>query len=251
MVKRQNQKPSEPKLEPFLYGDYEQVRTGLRQALKGPSFYALVTGASGMGKTCLFKQTSQALDRHRHHMLYLSSSKASLVGIVRFVAQKVHVSPRRSVIETIDLLSEAILAQTSHLVLWIDEADQLQPEILHEIRIFSECSPQVSQLFSVVLSGLPSLVGVLDAPALFPLKRRITHGFVLTGLRRDELEPFLLHRFGSQGVKRLCVESLNELFERTLATPAIIDAVVRRLLASTSGPIHLENLRAALDKSNL
>ena len=251
MAKRQNQKTSAPNPDPFPYADYESARKGLRQALGGPGFYALFTGSSGMGKTCLFKQIAKTLDRHRHHMLYLSSSKASLVGIVRFVAQKVHVTPRRSIIETIDLLSEAVLALPAHLVLWIDEADQLEPSILHEIRIFSECCPEASQLFSVVLSGLPTLNGLLDAPALFPLKRRISHAFALAGLRRDELEPFLTYRFGSSDFGRLPAETFDELFERTLATPAIIDALGRRLLDSTDKPIGPEDLRVALDKSGL
>lgn len=238
---------SSAKLAPFAYGDYKKALVGLGRAFAGPGFYALVTGSTGMGKTCLFRETSAQLDRHRHQMLYLSSSKASLVGIVRFVAQKLHVTPKRSYLETVDTLAEAVLAQAAHMILWVDEADQLDSAILQEIRILSEFSPAAAQLFSVVLSGLPPLLATLDAPALFPLKRRISLGFSLSGLCRNELEPFLLHRFGSGDFNRLPKAALDDLFERTQATPAIIDKVARRVLAETQEPIDPEQLRATLD----
>lgn len=250
MTRRKTAKSS-PQLSPFVYGDYQKALAGLRRALAGPGFYALVTGATGMGKTCLFRQTSAQLDRHRHQMLYLSSSKASLVGIARFVAQKLHVTPRRSYLETVDTLAEAVLAQAAHLVLWVDEADQLDSSILQEIRILSEFSPEAAQLFSVVLSGLPPLLATLDAPALFPLKRRIALGWSLNGLRRNELEPFLVHRFGSGDFDRLPKAALDDLFERTQATPALIDKVARRILDDDQNPIDPEQVRAALDSFGL
>lgn len=247
---RKNRKSS-AQPAPFAYGDYKKARAGLARALAGPSFYALVTGATGMGKTCLFRQTAATIDRHRHQMLYLSSSKASLVGIVRFVAQKLHVTPKRSYLETIDMLAEAVLAQAAHTVLWVDEADQLDSAILQEIRIMSESSPHATQLFSIVLSGLPPLIATLDAPALFPLKRRISLSWSLNGLCRDELNSFLLHRFGSDDFERLPQAILGELFERTQAIPALIDKVVRRALDSDQDPIDSEEIRVILDAFGL
>lgn len=248
---RRKSASSSPQLSPFAYGDYQKARAGLGRALAGPGFYALVCGATGMGKTCLFRETSAQLDRHRHQMLYLSSSKASLVGIVRFVAQKLHVTPKRSYLETVDTLAEAVLAQASHMVLWVDEADQLDSAILQEIRILSEFSPEAAQLFSVVLSGLPPLLTTLDAPALFPLKRRISLTFRLNGLRRNELESFLVHRFGSADSSRLPGAVLEDLFERTQATPALIDKVARRVLDETQDPIDPEQIRVVLDAFGL
>lgn len=250
MTKRNDPKSS-PQPAPFAYGDYQTARAGLRRALSGPGFYALLTGATGMGKTCLFRDTSASLDRPRHHMLYLSSSKASLVGIVRFVAQKLRITPKRSYLETVDSLAEVISVQAAHMVLWVDEADQLDANILQELRILSEFSPDAAQLFSVVLSGLPPLRATLDAPVLFPLKRRISLGWTLNGLGRGELEPFLVHRFGAGDSTRLPKAALDELFERTQATPALIDKVARRVLDDNHDPIDPEHIHAALDTFGL
>jgi type II secretory pathway predicted ATPase ExeA len=242
---------AEPQLGPFPYADYTEARRGLRAALAGPSFYALLSGASGMGKTCLLRELCAELDRHRYHVFYVSSSRASLVGVVRFVAQKLHVTPRRSYIETVDVLAEAIAAQTAHLLLWIDEAHEVEPAALQELRMLAESSLGLVQLFSVVLSGLPPLLSLLDAPALFPLKRRITLRWTLAGLRRDELDPFLGHRFGTADAERVPLAVRDELFERTQATPALLDRVVRQALRTTEGQLDPEHIRAALDLAGL
>lgn len=242
---------AEPKLGPFPYADYIDARQGLRAALAGPSFYALLSGASGMGKTCLLRELCAELDRHRYHVFYVSSSRASLVGVVRFVAQKLHVTPRRSYLETVDVLAAAIAAQTAQLLLWIDEAHEVEPAALQEVRMLAESSLGCTQLFSVVLSGLPPLLSLLDAPALFPLKRRIALRWTLTGLCRDEIDPFLDHRFGAVDAQRVPTAVRDELFERTQATPALLDRVVRHALAISDGQLDPEHIRVALDVAGL
>jgi len=119
-----------PSPSPFPYGDYVEARTTLLRAVRGRPFYALLAGASGMGKTCLLRDLANSLDRHRHHVVYVSSSRASLVGVVRFLAQSLHVSPRRTYLETVQVLAEAIQAQTAHLLLWVDEAHEVDTTTL-------------------------------------------------------------------------------------------------------------------------
>lgn len=242
---------SAPNAAPFPYADYVQAKKTLQQTLRGPRFYGLVRGASGMGKTCLLRDISGTLDRHRHQVVYISSSKVSIVGIVRFLAQTLHVSPRRSYLETVHLLSEAIRAQAAHMLIWIDEADQMEGATLQEIRMLAESDLGTEPLATVVLSGLPALAAHMDAPALFPFKRRVTLRCSLAGLRRDELDPFVEHRFGSTDAPRIPTAVRDELFERTQATPALIDTVVRHALTRASGRLDAEDVRVVLDTHGL
>jgi type II secretory pathway predicted ATPase ExeA len=237
---------------PFPYADYVQAKQDLQRSLRrGPRFYGLVWGLSGMGKTCLLRDIAGDLDRHRHQIVYVSSSNASVVGIVRFLAQTLHVSPRRSYLETVHVLSDAIRAQAAQLLLWIDEADQMEAATLQEVRMLVESDLGSEPLATVVFSGLPPLLAHLDAPALFPLKRRVTLRCPLAGLRRDELDPFLDHRFGGTDARRIPTSVRDELFERTQATPALIDTVIRHALARQSGPLDAEHVRAVLDTHGL
>jgi type II secretory pathway predicted ATPase ExeA len=256
-MKRQSQAhasqdaPAGPSSRPFPYADYVQAKNAILQALGGGRFYALVAGASGMGKTSLLRDIAADLDRHRHHLVYISSSKASLVGIVRCLAQTLHLSPRRSYLESVQVLADAIHAQTAQLLLWIDEADQVEAATLQEVRMLAECDLAAEPLVSVVLSGLPSLLAHLDAPSLFPLKRRIAWRCNLAGLRREELDPFLEHRFGTTEAQRLPKAVRDDLFERTRATPALIDTVVRLALSRNPGRLDADDLRIILDVQGL
>jgi type II secretory pathway predicted ATPase ExeA len=209
----------------------------------------MVLGNSGMGKTSLFDDLQASLDHHRHHIVYLSSSLVSAVGIVHALAQHLHVTPRRFYLETVHIIGDAIAAQSSHLLLWIDEADRVDGHTLQELRMVAESRPQSDQLFSLVLSGLPLLGAKLDAPDLFPLKRRIVLRWTLAGLRREELADFLYHRFGAEDAARLPDEVHDELFERTQACPALIDSIVRCALSQTPSqtPINPEVFRAILN----
>jgi general secretion pathway protein A len=231
----------------FPYADFVEAKGTLQRALRGKRFYGLLAGASGTGKTSLVREISLDLDRHRHQLVYISSSKASLVGVLRCLAQTLHVSPRRSYLETVQILAEAIRAQSSQLLLWIDEADQLEAGTLQEVRMLAESDLGAEPLLSVVLSGLPPLVARLEAPSLFPLKRRITVRGHLAGLRREELDPFLEHRFGTEAAARVPDAVRAELFERTRATPALIDQIVRMALDRHPGALDSEDLRALLD----
>lgn len=251
MPRRSTDSTKQPNPRPFPYADYVEARKILKAALKGPCFYALLTGASGMGKTELLRDITDSLDKHRYHLVYLASPNISLVSIVRFLAGRLHVGARRSYLETVDVIAETIHAQTAHMVIWLDEADQLERDTLQEIRTLAEHKLSAQQILTVVFSGLPELATKLEAPVLFPLKRRIAHRCTLTGLRRDELDSFLEHRFGTQEAQRIPPSGRDDLFERTQAAPALIDQVARHALARSKEIIDPEVIRAVLDTHGL
>lgn len=237
---------------PYPYRDYVAAREALLAALRRGPFYGLVTGTSGTGKSSLPREISPTLDRHRHQIVYFSSSVASVLGTVNYLARQLRVSPKRSSLETSLIVAEALKAHGTHFILWVDEAERVSPQMLGELRLLAETDLAASQLFSVVLSGLPDLRALLDTPGLFPLKRRITVRCVLEGLRRDELDGFLVHRHGAGGARRVPQEVRDELFERTRGTPALIYKVVCEALDRVgSGPLTEVHILEALDANGL
>ena len=242
---------SAPDDQPFPYADYVHAKAALLYALDGPCFYALVVGASGTGKTCLVRQLTAEIDRRRHHVAYVSSARASVTGIVHLLARRLHLRPRRSHLECVEALTQVMAAQTARLLLWMDEAEQVELATLEQLRTLVEADPAAPS-FSVVLAGQPALLSRLDAPRLSALTRRITLHCRLSGLRRDELDAFLVHRFGADGAARIAPSIHDDLFERTSAVPALLDGVVRRLLALPhQGVIDDDEARAILDAAGL
>jgi type II secretory pathway predicted ATPase ExeA len=239
-----------PREGPFPYRDYVLARDALVRAARAGPFYALVTGSSGTGKSSLARDLMTALESPRFQIVYVSSSAASILGLVNSLAQVLRVSPKRSSLETARVVAAALKGAPVRHVLWFDEADEVDPDTLREVRILAESELDAGQILSVVLSGLPDLRAVLDARELFPLKRRISLRCHLAGLGRDELEAFLAFRHGA-AARRLPSELHDELFERTEALPALVHKVARFALeragaASVTEAILREAFDAAL-----
>ena len=81
--------------------------------------------------------------------------------------------------------------------------------------------------------------------------RRLTVRATLSGLRREELEPFLAHRFGEVDAERVPAGAHEELFERTQGTPGLIEAALRFPLARAKGKLTTDQVRAGLDPLGL
>jgi len=239
-----------PNPAPFPYRDWTTAKDELEAALRRGTCYGLVTGASGTGKTSLCHALTAAEGEPRGQLLYLSASRVSLLSVVRYIAQVLRVPPRRSSVETIKALVDVIKDRTIRPVLWVDEADHLPVATLTELRSLIEFDPAPQPLLSLILSGPPELKTQLEAPALFPLKRRLVVRVALDGLRRDELDAFLAHRFG-EAARRVSPSLKDELFERTRGAPALVDRVVAYALARTAKTLGDAELQEALDVTGL
>lgn len=245
-VSTQDAPTPRPNPAPFPYHNYVAAQEELRSALcKGP-VYAELTGRSGTGKSSLLRELTDGLDQHHFQPVYLSSSGTSLTNVARFIARTVRVPPKRTHLETVQSLLDVLTTQPAKLVVFVDEADRVEARALYELRVLAECHRPGQQSFSVVLSGLPALHETLNSPSLFPLKRRIAVRVTLCGLTRDELLPFLRHRFDTDA-DRVPKESHDALFERTRAIPGVIDQVVRHALRARPGELYADDIDASLD----
>lgn len=241
-----------PSDAPFPYRDYRNARDAILRALRAGSTYIALTGPSGTGKTALGEEVQDLLERPRFQIVYVSSSTTSVRGMVNSLAHALRVSPKRTSLETTQLVAQALKGTATHYVLWFDEADLVSIATLVEVRILAESDLGARQLLSVVLSGLPDLRASLDARELFPLKRRISLRCHLAGLGRDELDAFLVHRYGTATAGRFPSELRDELFERTEAAPALVHKVARFALERASTGLVTEAiLREVLNATGL
>ena len=242
--------PKGPQSGPFPYADYTEALAEFQAARDSGPFYGVLSGSSGMGKSSLLHDLAGTAVAHRFQTVSLSSSRANVTNVVRFLAYSLRVAPCRSHLETVQTFANALRSQPAHLVVHVDEADRVDPEALQELRVLAECDASGKQLFSVILSGLPEVLSQLDSPALFPLKRRLSVRARLCGLRRKELEAFLAHGLGADA-ERVPASVFDELFERTQGAPGLIATALRMPLARTKGRLSAEQVRAGLDPLGL
>jgi type II secretory pathway predicted ATPase ExeA len=164
-------------------------------------------------------------------------------------AEALHLPLRRTRAETSRMLVQTLQNLPTRLLFWIDEAQLIGEDTLHEIRLLAEADLDGPPLFSVLLSALPDLKERLLAPHLFPLWRRIRTKVTLTGLRREELVPFLAHSLGKDIPARFDEPALSALFEQAHGLPALVLASTEECLrVHTKGTLCASQISEILDR---
>jgi hypothetical protein len=195
----------------------------------GADAEAVTDGDGGLGDPATHPPD---LERRRFQSHYLARSGTSTSPLGRFLAEVLHITPRRSHTETLHAMSQELRALPLRIILFVDEAHLLGEDALQEPRLPAECELASPPLLTVLLSGGPELKKRLDAPFLFPPKRWITGRLESTGLDQDEVGPFLSLRLGDEAVSGFSTEVLPVIFERTRGIPALVESLARLCLES-------------------
>jgi general secretion pathway protein A len=238
-----------PQTKPFLYSDFEKALSRLETDLKQGPCYALLMGESGTGKTTILRTLLSRLDQHKYNVIYLCHGRPSPSALSRVMAHNFHFPLRYTRAETSQLLMQSLRNLPTKPFLWIDEAQMMPDDTLHEIRLLSEADLSGPPLFSVVLSGLPSLKDKLLNPDLFPLWRRINPKLYLTGILYEELDPYIQYRFGKKNMSRFEEGSLLQIFEQARGIPGVMDLILNECIKSVkSGPISQKTVSEIIDE---
>jgi hypothetical protein len=129
------------------------------------------------------------------------------MGEVFGVALKVHY--RWSSFKDLRAKWEAHLAATLwRPVLLIDEAQEMQPEVLSELRLLSSTQLDSRSILTVVLSGDNRLLDLLRLPPLIPLGTRIGPRLALDYADPKQLSELLTHLLTAAGNPRLMTPQL-------------------------------------------
>lgn len=238
--------PPSPK-KGSIYSDFDDAKEKLLTAIHRGPFYGLLVGESGTGKSSLLRRVAAICDRHRYHMLYLSGSQTTKSGLGRYLVDVLHLARRQSHAETLLALTQILRESPARLILIMDEAHQLPDSTLQEARLLAESDLEPTPLFSVVFAGTLELKTKLETPALFPLKRRITLRLELTGLKQDEVQPFLVAR--RDGAERFSPDAILAIFERARGIPALVENLADICLRAVPAkePVHLESIQEVLE----
>ncbi|MEO8197141.1 MAG: AAA family ATPase [Thermoanaerobaculia bacterium] len=207
-------------LEHLLYGIRER---------KG---FVQITGEVGAGKTTLCRAALERLGPTFHTALILNPvmSSTQLLRTI-LVELGLKVPGRTDRVAYLEMLNEFLLAQVPRgedVVLIIDEAQDLSPELLEQVRLLSNLETDRQKLLQIVLIGQPELKSMLDDNRLRQLRQRITVRYHLDPLSREETELYVHYRLqvaGGNGRPTFSRWAMARVHRYSKGVPRLINAV--------------------------
>jgi len=132
------------------------------------------------------------------------------------------------------LVSQAERGSTAVLI--VDEAHNLEWEVLEEIRLLGNLENRRGKLLQIIMAGQPEFDRKLDAPNLRNLKQRIVLRYNLSPFNERDTANYINSRFATAGMpdqKVLSPELISEIHRRSQGIPRLINAICDNLLLTT------------------
>src|SRR5260370_1000388 len=203
---------------------------------EGGSF-VLLTGEVGTGKTtvcrALLEQVPPDVD-----VAMIFNPRLTSVELLAAVCDEFRVSypaGTTSLKVLVDALSQALLeahGRRHRTVLIIDEAQNLAPEVLEEIRLLTNLETTREKLLQVILIGQPELPELLPPPQLPQLAQRVTAPYHLRPLTAEETRAYLQHRMEGAGQQRsiFAARALRAAHRIPRGVPRLLNTICDRAL---------------------
>jgi general secretion pathway protein A len=211
---------------------YNHILFGIRER-KG---FIQITGEVGAGKTTLCRALLDELGPNYVTALILNPC-LNPEQLLRSVLKELGLQPgdadRAACLEMLNAFLLEQLALGNDVVLLIDEAQDLDAELLEQIRLLSNLETDQRKLLQIVLVGQPELRDKLNDRSLRQLRQRITVRYHLTPLSRPEVEHYIHHRLqvvGANGRPAFTPWAVRSVFRYSGGIPRLVNAVCDKAL---------------------
>jgi len=203
--------------------------------------FALLTGDPGMGKSVTLRLLASRLSTQRDISVgVLSHATSNIADFYREMGDVFGVTLRpHNRWGGFKALRERWVAHLEathvHMVLLCDEAQEMPPAVLNELRLLTSDKFDSRSLLSVVLAGDARLNNKLMREDLLPLSSRIRIRLALEPSDRDTLVRLLVHLVSEAGNASLMTPELTKtLAEHAMGNPRILCATAAELLAAAA-----------------
>jgi general secretion pathway protein A len=217
---------------------HEEAFANLIYGVESRKGFIALTGEVGTGKTTVLECLRDCLRERKIGYITVANSRLSPQEFFELIACELRCegSSKAEVLSALNqlLVQEAEAGRT--MVLIVDEAQNLERDVLEEIRLLGNLEDRYGKLLQIVLAGQPELDRKLDAPDLRQLKQRIVLRCTLRPLTEKETLEYVatrLERAGMPGQRVFPPHVLTEIHRVAQGVPRVINAICDNLLVMT------------------
>ena len=200
--------------------------------------FVQLTGEVGTGKTTIVRSLLAQTPKNAEIALILNPKMTApefLLTICEELGIGVPDSALGSLKDLVDILSEYLLrahAAGHRVVLVVDEAQNLSPEVLEQVRLLTNLETNTQKLLQIILIGQPELRELLARNELRQLAQRITGRYHLNPLSHEETAAYVRHRLRVAGATTdiFAPQALNAVFSLSQGVPRVINVICDRAL---------------------
>ncbi|TNE35516.1 MAG: general secretion pathway protein [Alphaproteobacteria bacterium] len=224
-----NQKPFSILPDPhYLYWgrSHSLAYSMLEYGVMNRAGFTVVTGEIGCGKTTLIRHLLDRLDEEYTVGLVSNIQDGDLLQWVLMAFGQPYEG--KSHVGLHDELQQFLIREYAagrRAILIVDEAQNLGPKLLEQLRLLSNINADNDQLLQLILVGQPQLKELLQAPELVQFVQRIASDFHLTPLSAVDVKEYIRHRLHVAGrdLPLFTEEACDRLFEASNGIPRIVN----------------------------
>lgn len=215
----------------FFYANpvYQEAYASLLLAIRGRKGFAVMTGEVGTGKTTLLRMLMDSLEA-TIRFVYVYNTRLSFDELLTYTGDELGLPTEGGRLAKIAALNQFLIEQLRRGgtgVLLIDEAQDLDNDVLESLRLLSNLETSTEKLLQIILVGQPEFEAKLAEPSLRQLAQRVPTRCRLHPLSDHEVGRYIAARLRTAGYEG------RDLFSQ---------AAVRRIAVCSGGIPRLINI---------
>lgn len=223
----------------YMTAHAQEALACLTYGIQNRKGFVLLSGEVGTGKTTLLNKLLDWLHRERIPTAFVFNPRLNVTQFLDFMMADFGLpcEPKMKSQTLLKfnqwLLERHRAGETAVLV--VDEAQNLSPQVMEEIRLLTNLETSTEKLLQIVLAGQPELEVKLNQPQLRQLRQRITLRSKTHPLDRAETVAYVAERLkvaGSDGRTIFSPESLDAIFRYSKGVPRIVNLLCEHGLIS-------------------
>jgi len=217
----------------------EEAFAVLTYGIQSRKGFVTLTGEVGTGKTTLLNKLLDWLHENSLATAFVFNSRLNVTQFLDFMMADFGIPcDTRMKSQVLIRLNQWLLERYragETAVLVVDEAQNLSPQVLEEIRLLTNLETATEKLLQIVLSGQPELEQKLNQPGLRQLRQRITLRCRTYPLTLEETTGYIQERLriaGGDGTTIFTPESIEAMHRYARGIPRVVNLLCEHALIS-------------------